>query len=220
MNTQTLYPGKFVHGSGAIVCALQSFGTLLRAAMGEGAWSRLVPAIRARFAGYISEDQPLWFRGRMHWVYCSPVGALVMRLLSRYSILPARCARDCEFDFQIGLQQGEIVKQRRYQLDQARQFVFRSRFSDMPVLHEEFAGGIGMYLELSETRGGLLFRDRGYYWRVWRWRLPLPHWLCVGRFELLHRNLDAGRYQIIIRVAHPLLGTLFYQRGVFRSETS
>jgi len=202
-----------------IICALQSFGTLLRAALGDAAWVRLAPAIRQRFAAYISADQALRFRGCMHWVYCSPLGSLIMRLLARYSILPVQCARDVAFEFQIGMQQEAIVKQRRYHFGPDNQFVFRSVFSDLPRLHEEFTGGIGMYLDLLETQGGLLFRDRGYFWRVLGWRLPLPRWLCVGRFELLHRNLDAQRYQIIIRVAHPLLGTLFYQRGIFRGES-
>lgn len=218
MSTQSLPLSAVSTTSSTTICAVQSFASVLRNHLGERAWSELAPDIRARFATYISEEQHLLFAGRMQWVYCSPIGALLMRLLRRFSILPAMCARDCDFDFDIGMDAGEIVKQRRYALDADRQFVFRSRFSDLPQLHEEFAGGIGMYLDLAVKHGALLFRDRGYFWRWRHWRLRLPRWLNVGRFELLHRNIDSRRYQIIIRVAHPLLGTLFYQRGEFYRE--
>jgi hypothetical protein len=199
-------------------CAVQSFASILRRALGERGWSELAPDIRTRFATYLSEQRGLLFSGRMQWVYCSPIGALLMRLLSRYSILPSVCTRDSEFAFHICLMDGQISKQRRYALDSQQQFVFRSRFNELPQLHEEFAGGIGMYLKLAVKRSDLLFRDQGYFWRFLHWRLRLPHWLSVGRFELLHRNIDSERYQIVIRVAHPLFGTLFYQRGEFRRE--
>jgi hypothetical protein len=220
MSTPSLSVPAASTAATATICAVQSFASVLRNQLGEQAWSELAPDIQARFAMYISAEQRLLFVGKMQWVYCSPIGALLMRLLRRFSILPSICARDCDFEFDIGMHAGDIVKQRRYALAAGQQFSFRSHFSDLPRLHEEFAGGIGMYLELAVTRGALLFRDRGYFWRFRHWRLRLPRWLSVGRFELLHRNIDSRRYQIIIRVAHPLLGTLFYQRGEFcRQDT-
>ena len=96
--------------------------------------------------------------------------------------------------------------------------MFDIRFELRPFLHEEFTGGIGVHLTLAEKLSALLFHNRRYFLRLLRWRLPLPQWLAVGRFELLHRNIDRRYFQIIIRVAHPLFGTLLYQRGEFRLE--
>jgi len=192
-----------------------SFGAVLRRALGNAGWRKLNPAIADRFSGYLKPRQPLRFVGTMHWVYCSPIGALLARVIRRWSILPDRCARDAEFTFDIGEKHGSIVKQRTYRMGGERTFRFVSRFSDVPRLHEEFGGGIGMNLRLIARRDCLWFCDQGYFLRFGRHRLPLPRWLTVGRFDLMHRNIDANRFQIIIRVAHPLFGTLFYQRGVF-----
>lgn len=192
-----------------------SFGTMLRNALGDSRWSTLSPAIQRRFAPSQSPAEMLRYRGTVHWVYCSPIGALIARLLRRAAILPGLCGRNATFEFRIARDGDKIVKQRVYNWTNGEQFVFRSIFNSDPRLHEEFRGGIGMYLQLFATHAALLFRDRGYFLRVGSIRIPLPRWLSVGSFELLHTNIDSQRFQVIIRVAHPLLGTLFYQRGEF-----
>ena len=194
---------------------VKPFGPMLRGALSEHAWSKLESAIKNRFTSTVSDDHILRFSGKMHWVYCSPIGAIIAKFIKRFSILPDSCARDVDFTFDISMQNGEIIKQRGYKLGANKSFMFTSTFDDQPRLHEEFSGGIGMYLGLAVKRGALLFRDQGYFLRIKRWRFPLPSWLTVGKFDLLHRNIDDQRFQIIIRVAHPLFGTLFYQRGEF-----
>ena len=192
------------------------FAALLRADLGEADWSRLMPAIRSRFVAHADRHRPLVYRGHMQWVYCSPLGALIGRLLRRFAILPDRCARDARFEFIIADRGGELAKQRSYAIGEQEPFVFNSRFRGTPDLHEEFSGGIGMKLGLREADGALLFHDLGYTLRSGSHRLTPPRWLSVGRFELLHRNIDTLRFQIIIRVAHPWFGTPFYQRGEFQ----
>ena len=211
MNARSDFFDEQVTGS----CGVLSFASYLRHALGETQWSRLDPAIAARFLPHISANNSLVFKGSMQWVICSPLGALIATALKACAILPNRNTRDSRFEFRIGVSNGEIFKQREYDLGDKESFVFRSRFSNRPVLHEEFGGGLGMYLALTVKRNRLMFRDNGYFLRLGRFRLSLPAWLTVGSFDLLHRNIDANRFQVIIRVAHPLLGTLFYQRGVF-----
>ncbi len=205
-------------GSEQEICRVASFGAMLHRALGDHAWGALESAIVSRFSASISAQRTLSFKGTMQRVYCSPVGYMIAKIIKRFAILPDTCAQNSEFTFTIGLKNGEIHKQRAYQLDDNRHFIFTSRFSDQPRLHEEFGGGIGMYLHLLVKRKALLFRDQGYFLRIRAWRLYLPRWLTVGHFDLLHRNIDAHRFQIIIRVVHPLLGTLFYQRGEFSKE--
>lgn len=197
-----------------------SFAAILRRALGAAAWAGLHPDIAARFETKAGADPAQRFTGTVHWVYCSPVGAVIARLLRRAAILPHHCARDADFEFRIEPGRDELIKTRNYFLRPGRCFSFRSRLREQPALHEEFNGKLGMYLRLAVENGALLFRDDGYFLRLGRWRIPLPAWLTVGRFELLHRNLDPQRFQILIRVSHPLLGTLFYQRGEFQSAAA
>lgn len=192
---------------------MNSFAAVLHRNMGEAAWTRLHRHIRERFAAH--SGAILRFRGVMERVHCSPAGALIARVLRAVHVLPATHGADVPFDFSIAPVPGGFSKLRHYHFAGAEVFAFGSVFNDVPALHEEFPGGLGMYLELKEEDGALIFRDKGYFLRCGRWRLPLPRLLSVGAFELLHRNIDRERFQVLIRIHHPLLGTLFYQRGEF-----
>lgn len=191
-----------------------SFIDIIQLDLGGKQWSALNHNIIRRFTRSIQQNT-LRYRGVVDWVYCSPVGAFIAKCLKPFSLLPDRCARQSQFEFIIKEHNGQIHKQRRYHMETNIPFIFSSLFDNKPSLHEEFSGGLGMYLGLAVKKGDLLFRDRGYFFRIGNWRLPIPRWLSVGRFELLHRNIDDRRFQVIIRIAHPLLGTLFYQRGDF-----
>ena len=198
----------------------RQFVDMLRNGLEDRAWQEMDPHIAHRFAPRNRRSSVLRYSGRMQWVYCSPVGLFIARILKPFSILPDACARNSEFFFRISRSGDFVLKRRVYRLPDGQQFVFESRFSDTPRLHEEFGGGLGMYLRLAVKSGALLFRDNGYFLRLKDWRIPLPRWLTVGRFELLHRNIDARRFQIIIRLSHPLFGTLFYQRGLFQDQNT
>jgi hypothetical protein len=192
------------------------FAVLLQRQMSATDWAQLQPSIRARFATTQAHPVLAHFEGTMQWVYCSPLGTLIAKLLSRWPMLPASCGQNIAFDFSIFKKANQFIKRRRYRLDKGC-FSFVSTVDEQPCLHEEFAGGLGMYLQLSAEQGALLFRDKGYFLRLGAWRIPLPRCLSVGAFELLHRTIDEDRFQVIIRVTHPLFGTLFYQRGEFHN---
>ena len=193
-----------------------SFIEIIQLDLGGAQWKALNNNIIRRFTRPIKQHN-LRYRGTVDWVYCSLIGVVIAKCLKPFSLLPDRCARTSQFEFVIteNKETGRIHKQRRYYMNANTPFTFRSLFSRQPKLHEEFSGGLGMYLKLAVKKGNLLFRDRGYFLRIGRRRLPIPRWLSVGRFELLHRDIDERHFQVIIRVAHPLLGTLFYQRGDF-----
>ena len=192
----------------------ESFIDIIRQNLGLKQWQQLDTQIIRRFT-LSPGGSKLRFFGVVNWVYCSPVGYLFGKLLKPFSLLPDRCARFCRFEFLIHAKHAVIKKQRKYFLNDTSAFAFKSIFTGQPTLMEEFHGRLGMYLKLSVKRGALFFQDRGYFWGFSRLRLPIPHWLTPGRFELLHRSIDEHRFQVIIRISHPLLGTLFYQRGEF-----
>jgi len=191
-----------------------TFANLIRIDLGETQWHNLHPDIIQRFT-LPARAKHLRYTGVVNWVYCSPIGKLIALILKPLELLPALCARDSQFEFVINHQVNQINKRRRYFLDSNTPFTFHSLFTQQPTLHEEFKAGLGMNLKLSVTNGNLLFQDRGYFWRIGKWRIPVPRWCSIGKFELLHRNIDQRYFQVIIRISHPLFGVLFYQRGEF-----
>src|SRR4030065_185495 len=89
-----------------------SFGRMIKDTIGESAWTKLDPAIAARFAPCVLPARPLRFKGTMQWVYCSLWGMIIARLLQGFRLLPAVCARHCPFEFVIGAEEGLLLKQR------------------------------------------------------------------------------------------------------------
>ena len=192
-----------------------SFINLIRTGLSDRDWQQLHPDIKNRLR-LPAHTNTLRYIGVMQRIYCSPIGKLFARILRPLTLLPEQCRTNTQFDFLIKQQNNGILKQRRYFLDSCRPFTFRSIFRHLPILHEEFKAGFGMNLELSSDREGLIFRDAGYYIRLGKLRIPIPRWLSVGQFELIHRNINPKRFQVLIRIGHPLFGTLFYQRGEFQ----
>lgn len=171
---------------------------------------RLHPMIARRFSA-----ATLAFSGTMTQVYCSLPGLALAWLLHPLRLLPPCCARDLDFVFRIQSTGNCFLKERRYRFANASEFVFRSQFFGAPHPREEFPHGVSMMLRLeTQTDGALLFASDGYRirfaGRIWR----LPAWLSA-RFELLHQNIDPDHFQVLLRISHPLLGTLFFQRGEF-----
>jgi len=192
-----------------------TFIDMIKDELGETKIKQLDQDIVKRFMPTAHSNQ-LRYIGVVDWIYCSLLGKIIARFLKPLALLPDQCTRDRQFEFTIQQSSKGICKQRRYHLGASMPFTFRSSFSNEPCLHEEFKAGFGMKLKLLVKQGNLLFRDQGYFWRFGQWRLPIPKWCTVGHFELLHRNINQQRFQVIIRIYHPIFGTLFYQRGEFQ----
>ncbi len=188
--------------------------------IGAGATSgaaQLDGKIAARFFGASSIRDPLYFEGNMR-LHCSWMGALLAKLLSRYSLLPPVCATNVPMHFEIKNDGDALIKVRRYQLGSDHYFCFRSRFFHEPSLGEEFSPHFGMFLKLIAEPNRLWFVDNGFFIKLWGVRLRLPKW-CSPRFELLHENVGPECFRVTIRVSQALLGTLFYQCGSFAVST-
>lgn len=198
----------------------KTFGKLLRQALGEAQWLNLDASIATRFGPPAAGARNLRFTGTVHWAYCSLLGAVLGHAIRGLAVLPCQVRRNADFLFLIEHTPQGIVKERTYYWNDGARFVFKSRFDDVPSLHEEFRAGFGMYLKLSTEQGALLFSDDGFFLRFGDIRLRLPRRLFAARFALLHRSIDSRRFQVLIRVSHPILGTLFYQRGEFRDDVS
>lgn len=186
------------------------FARVIEQALESCGGGRLHPTIARRFGA-----TTLAFSGTMTQVYCSLPGLALAWALHPLRLLPPCCARDVGFAFRIESKGQSFFKERRYRFANGGEFVFRSRFFGAPHPREEFPHGVAMVLRLeAQPDGALLFASDGYRIRFAgrTWRLPA----CLSaRFELLHHSIDHDRFQVLLRISHPLLGTLFFQRGEF-----
>ncbi len=194
------------------------FADLLCAALGKEA-SRLHPDIRARFSAS-GAGRRSSFSGRMQQVDRSVFGWCVALLLRPLRVLPSCRAYAVPFEFHLEPSPvpGGWVKRRMYGFrDGSFEFSSVMKLDDDGRLVEQFPLGFGMRVLLEATGDALWFRDDGYFFRWSGFRLDFPRWLGVGRFELVHRNIDSERFDVEIRIRHFLFGPLFYQSGRFGS---
>lgn len=190
------------------------FAALLRTALGKQ-WQHLHPDIRARFTPAPGATRQC-FTGGMNTIERSFIGWLIARLIAFARVLPSVRARDVPFEFNLAPAPAGAstpaagwFKERLYHFREGR-FEFRSIMSIARngELIEQFPYGLGMKIKPGvegDDGDKLYFRDDGYFLRLGALRVPIARWLGVGRFTLMHQNID-----------HPLFGRLFYQAGRFR----
>jgi len=197
---------------------LNGLAVLLRTALGTR-WEYLHPDIRSRFTLGAGETCQT-FTGTMGEVNRSALGWLIAKLIAFVRILPATRARNVPFEFNLTPAQGAgWIKERLYRFQEGC-FQFRSVMSIAANgdLVEQFPYGLGMKIKLGAEDDKLYFRDNGYFLRIGALKLPLPHWLTVGRFTLTHKNIDHENFTVEISIDHPLFGRLFYQYGAFEQS--
>ena len=190
---------------------------LLERLLGDN-FDDLHPQIAARFA-HSPREEALHFSGSMDVVRRSAAGWLLAQLTRFSGLLPTGHGKKVPFEFNIRPSGLSWMKHRCYHFADGN-FDFRSTMQPDTEgrLVERFRGGLGMFLALRAEGDILHFSDRGYFLHWRQFMLPLPAWCHPGRFELVHRNLDARRFSVRLTLRHVLLGIMIEQSGVFQSS--
>jgi len=193
-----------------------------RALLGEIAWRRLVPAVRARFAVKPAPGAAIRYRGTMHKVQASWAGKLLAGICRLFATpLAPYCGSDVPVSVRLHLDSdgNGIVWERTYHFARRAPVTCVSvKRAQSSGLVEIVGGGIGMALSLAERDGALHFRSTGYFWHWHGRRLPLPPWLTPGEMHVVQADLGGGRFRFALAVAHPLFGEIIRQDGVFLEE--
>jgi Domain of unknown function (DUF4166) len=202
---------------GTAVAADPTFRHLL----GEAAWRRLDPNVRARFAVKPAVGDVFAFVGEMAIVRRSWYGWLLAhacRLIGT-PLAPQR-GRDVPTVVRIfGSRRGDgVVWERCYAFPGRRPVVVAStkRADPRDGLLECAGRGFAMRLRLFERNGALHFVSTGYCLDVGGWRLPIPHLLTPGTAHVVHSDEGGGWFRFTLRFRHRLFGESFFQEGLFR----
>lgn len=191
-----------------------------RRLLGEAAWQRLNPNVRARFAVKPEAGQVFAFAGVMDVVRRSWFGWLlghICRLIGT-PVTPQR-GRDVPTVVRIyRSRRGDgIVWERRYRFSgQAPVVVSSTKRADPPDGLLECAGrGVAMRLRLFERDGAIHFASTGYCIEVGRRRLPIPHLLTPGDAHVVHSDEGNGWFRFTMSFRHRLFGETYFQEGLF-----
>jgi hypothetical protein len=191
-----------------------------RRLLGEAAWQRLNPNVRARFAVKPQAGQVFAFAGVMGVVRRSWFGWLlghICRLIGT-PVAPQQ-GRDVPTVVSIYRSRGGdgIVWERRYRFcGRAPVVVSSTKRPDLPDgLLECASRGFAMRLRLFERDGAIHFASTGYCLEIGRWRLPIPHLLTPGDAHVVHSDEGNGWFRFTMRFRHRLFGETYFQDGLF-----
>lgn len=229
-----LYPaGKAARNFVLYVLGIEKIGNLrkadtgstIRNQLGEDAWMRLAPHIRARFAADPQEGEVVAYSGRMHTVRRSKMGWLFAQLTRIIgNPLTPYAGSDVPMDVELTKKRGRtgVYWQRTYYYEGRKPFVVVSvkkeaRNGDML---ECVGGGFGMVLDVSEEEASLHFRSRYFFWQLGPLRVRLPRWLAPGETHVAHEDLGGGDFIFRLSMVHAQLGETFFQEGVFRARAA
>jgi Domain of unknown function (DUF4166) len=195
----------------------------IRELLGESAWMRLPPAVRARFADtagavdYVGEFEIVRASvlGRMIAWACQLIGTPVV----------PRTGNDVPAIVHVASSQRGVEWRREYRWPGRAPIIVRSTkvIGADGTLVEELPAGLCMALAVYEEAGALHFVSRAYYFAVAlpgtrrHARLMLPAWLTPGTTHVQHVDQAAGWFRFSMTVTHPLLGEVFHQTGLFHA---
>lgn len=194
----------------------------IRQVLGEAAWQRLPPPVRARFSEGLAG---VTYTGRFDVVRASPLGLVIARLgrLLGTPVVPWTGVNVPAVVHVRPVGSG-IAWIRDYQRADGSPCRVRSVkvVTAVHELVERLPAGVCMPLAIHEDGGVLHFVSRGYYFRVplpggREWRIRLPAWCSPGETHVEHRDEADGWFRFSMTVTHPRLGELFYQTGRFRA---
>lgn len=195
-----------------------SEGQLFKSQVGD-AWKNLSPHIQARFNANPSPDKPIRYKGVMTRVEASAIGILFANLIRFSGALLPFTGKDVPTDILVFSKHGmpDIFKQRVYFFADRKPFAFNSsmRLAENGDVLEFVGYGLGMKLLVREKEGNLHFSDNGYFFSLGKWRLPLPGIFAPGKTRLVHSDMGATTFKIVIEITHFLFGKMYYQEGIF-----
>jgi Domain of unknown function (DUF4166) len=195
----------------------------IRELLGDSAWMRLPPAVRARFA---ETADAVDYGGEFEIIRASLIGRMIAWAcqLIGTPVVP-RTGNDVPAIVHVEASERGVEWRREYRWPGLAPIIVRSTkvVSTDGTLVEELPARLCMTLCVYEEAGALHFVSRGYYFDVAlpgarrHVRLMLPSWLTPGTTHVQHIDQTAGWFRFSMTVNHPLLGEVFHQTGLFHA---
>jgi len=183
--------------------------------LGDAAWLRLPPAVRARFGEASHAD--VIYRGACK-VAASRSGRWFAQFCRLFGTPVAPyTGEDVPMTVRVIDTDDGVIWERRYEFAGRAPVIVRStkQLDDDGTLVEALNFGLHMRLNVFEEHGELHFLSTGYFFRAGGWRMRLPDWFLPGATHVVHRDLGDGRFRFAMDTNHHWFGRMFFQDGVF-----
>lgn len=75
--------------------------------------------------------------------------------------------------------------------------------------------GMGIRMSMSVDDGALIFKSKGYVWKIGGISIPIPTWLILGEAKIIEKGTAVDKFYINFEMVHPLFGKTFSYSGHF-----
>jgi Domain of unknown function (DUF4166) len=193
--------------------------------LGQDAWRRLPPAVRARFSHRYGPGVAVTYAGTVESCRRSPLGWMMAQLCRCIGApLPLSDATGVAAIVTVTEETGGRgqVWSRIYARPSGFPQVIHSakRFAGETGLEEYLGGGLGIALRVEADCTGIVFRSDHYFLIALSRRWKLPRWLAPGAMSVTHRELGSGAFAFTLELRHPWFGQLIHQHCHFRDQVT
>jgi hypothetical protein len=185
-------------------------------------WDQLGGTIRKHFFLTPFSEDYICVSGEMSEIYHSPIAKFLIPFGMVFgSIVPFKGTNiPIDVHYNSMPENGNIYWDRVFKFPGKRAFHFKSHME--PVKGNEVIEfvrfGVGMRLVVSAEDGAIVFRSKGYVWRIFGKTIPLPVHLLFGNAYVEERPVDDNSFTMKMVLEHPWFGTLFRYVGRFQLE--
>lgn len=189
----------------------------------QEAWAALPQEVRKRFSKRLAGGATALYVGKVTSVRISGAGHLLAQAL-RFIGAPLPLFRDVGVPTIVSVTEdertgGQIWSRMYCNRQGFPQVIHSAKQFSGPTGLEEFVGcGISMALRVTATGDGLIFTSAGYFLRLGRFRLALPHFLSPGQVTVKHLAEQGGAFQFSLAIEHSLFGELIYQAAIYHDQ--
>jgi len=188
------------------------------------AWERLGDVIRRHYTMMPFSDDYVCVRGTMNEVHHAPWAALLMPFGRLFGALVPYTGTNVPIEVHYRCNPGDanLYWDRVFHFAGRKPFHFRSHMEHTAAHGAEVVEyvrfGIGMRLAVSAEDGALVFRDKGYIWRIAGLRIPLPLGLFMGTAYVEERPDPSSpeHFTMKMLLRHRWFGDVFRYSGHFR----
>lgn len=182
-------------------------------------WNALGETVRRHYFLRPFSDDYVCVKGTMRVVHHSAFAKLLIPVARIFGALVPYSGKNVPVDVHYSARGGDrtIHWDRVFHFPGRPAFHFRSFMEPVEgnSVIEFVRFGIGMRLAVTAEDGALVFRDRGYIWRVFGIDMPIPVSLLLGSAYVEERPVDRQSVSMRMTLTHPLFGQLFRYEGSF-----
>lgn len=192
---------------------------VIKKALGEN-WYHLAEIVRQHYDITPGEKSRMIIKGEMDEVYHSVIAKLFILPGRIFGALVPYKGRNIPTEVRNWTSEENTKAMFWYRtLDFPNKppLIFASRMEHIKddEIIEYVRYGMGIRMSMSVEDGALIFKSKGYVWKVGGLKVPIPTWLILGDAKIIEKKISEDRFYIDFNIIHPLFGKTFSYSGTF-----